>query len=145
MDFRSLAVQRWREAREAVGLPADVLLTGEVKDGYPHFNQKRGYAVCFQMSPTHCHLQFAPKVLKAETHRADGLLRHEIGHAIDFFVPAEPLNRWALSRNVRLPSTDERRADAIALAIWGSPIRYDQDLVQSTEVGVNLRPAHLGL
>ena len=35
--------------------------------------------------------------------------------------------------------------DAIAEAVWGDPIRYDSDLVQSTKNGVYPRPRHLGL
>jgi hypothetical protein len=44
-----------------------------------------------------------------------------------------------------LPSTPERRADAIAEAVWRTKLKYDADTVQSTRYGCSPRPAHLGL
>ena len=84
------------------------------------------------------HTSFDPQT------RLDALAK--IGHVIDLCVDARPLNSWALSRGVRLPKTVERRADAIAEAIWGEPILYDRKLyVQNTLRGTTPRPKHLGL
>lgn len=145
MDFGQLLSRRWGEAHTALGLPPGTLGLSWDIGPYPHFKTKRGYAVCFHKGPQSCHLRFAEKTLRAPVHRADGLARHEMGHAIDFCCDADALDAWGLSRGVKIPRTPERRADAIAEAVWGDPIRYDSDLVQSTKNGVYPRPRHLGL
>lgn len=140
-----LLTRRWTEAQARVGLaPGAVPLTWDIGP-YEHFQSPRGYAVTFNWGKPHCHLRFSEKMLSAPLHRMDGIVRHELGHVLDITVPKAQLDRWARSRGVRLPSTDERRADSIAEAVWRSPIRYDEDLVQSTTTGVAPRPAHLGL
>jgi hypothetical protein len=145
LKFGDLLRMRWEEACEAIGIdPADIDITWDMGP-YPHFLTKRGYAVAVCQGDGTYHIRFAKKTLDCKVHRADGLIRHEIGHIVDFFVENDKLNHWAANRGVKLPSTDERRADAIALAIWGEPIKYDKDLVQSTRVGKYPRPTHLGL
>lgn len=140
-----LLTLRWMEAQARAGLPpGEVTLTWDVGP-YEHFNKPRGYAVTFNWGKPHCHLRFAEKMLTAPLHRVDGIVRHELGHVLDIVVPKKRLDQWARGRSVRLPSTVERRADAIAEAVWRSPIRYDDDLVQSTTTGVAPRPTHLGL
>jgi hypothetical protein len=146
--LEALVCTRWWEAYQALGpLLAQVRITWEVGDHYPHFQKPRGYGVTFHhdAEPYRCHLLFASKNLSAPTPRVDGVLRHEIGHVVDMTVPKAKVDAWAAQRGYRLPHTDERRADAIAEAIWGEPIRYDADLVQSTHYGVAPRPEHLGL
>lgn len=146
MWFLKLVHQRWAEAQHRLGMPLGMLaVTWEIKDGYPHFKKKRGYAVCFFNGHDACHMQFSPKILEAPSHRADAIVRHELGHAIDFLVKSDHLDDWALMEGFELPHTPERRADAIALAVWGQPIRYDQELVQSIKNGTTVRPEHLGL
>lgn len=145
MSFDALLRQRWTEACRATHLNADDIKITWDLGPYPHFNSDRGYAVAMAKNNGIYHIRFAPKTLKCQVHRADGLIRHEIGHIIDFLIPAPNLDVWASVHGVRLPDTAERRADAIALAIWGEPIRYDEDTVQSTRVGVSPRPEHLGL
>lgn len=142
MSFEDLVALRWGEACAVTGAP-DSWVTWDY-GSYPHFKKKRGYGVTFLL-PDKCHLRFAKKICRAPEHRADGILRHEIGHVIDLMVPAGDLNQWAAKQGYILPSTQERRADAIAYVIWKEPIRYDSDLVQSTKKGVTLRPARLGL
>lgn len=75
----------------------------------------------------------------------DAVIRHELGHVLDFFVFGQDLEDWARARGVDLPYTAERRADAIALALWGDVILYDDELVQSLTQGVTPRPTILGL
>jgi hypothetical protein len=84
-------------------------------------------------------------MIDAPVHRVDGVIRHEIGHVLDLTIPAAHMDRWAFSRGVALPQTPERRADAIAHAVWNSPIAYDRDMVQTTGRGTCPRPVHLGL
>lgn len=145
MRFGELLARRWGEAQSALGLPPGaVKLTWDIGP-FPHFKSKRGYGVTFHHGGSCCHLRFAKKTLTAPIHRADGLIRHELGHVFDFVCEAPELDAWAETRGVSLPKTQERRADAIAEAIWGVPVRYDKDLVQSSTKGVAPRPKHLGL
>lgn len=145
-SFQVLVNQRWIDAQMRLGLPPGTIrLTWEVSDDHPHFKKRRGYAVCYPRGQGYCHLKFSPKMLKAPLHRADAIVRHELGHVLDFVVAPAHLDAWALSQGVKLPHTEERRADALALAVWKEPIRYDQELVQSTKLGRTVRPAHLGL
>lgn len=151
MKFGTLVERRWEEAMDKLGLPEGyVNFSWQLGGEYPHFHTKRGYAVAFNHSmashPPHvCSIMFAAKTADAPEHRQDGLIRHEIGHCIDYIVPKTALNRWAAKRGVDLPSTAERRADMIAYLIWGKHIYYDKDLVQSTKQGIYPRPEHLGL
>jgi hypothetical protein len=145
MDFQHLLTLRWSEACRAVGLdPQSIRITWDVGD-YPHFQQPRGYAVAMNNGNDTYHLLFAEKILRAPNHRADGLVRHEIGHILDFLFEPRELDRWAVERGVKLPSTPERRADSIAEAVWGQKLKYDADTVQSTRYGSSPRPTHLGL
>lgn len=107
---------------------------------------ERGYAMAIPISPTKVHLRFAKKILVASDHRQDGLIRHELGHAVDFLIPSVELDVWASEvGRMLLPKSPERRADAIALILWLDQIRYDKDLVQSTTTGQYPRPKQLGL
>lgn len=58
-----------------------------------------------------------------------GIIRHELGHAAD---PRVDVDRGC-----------ETRADRIALAVTGLPIRYTADGVQHATHGVVGRPSHL--
>lgn len=143
----ALLLQRWGEVQTALGLaPGAVSLRWDIGP-YAHFKKRRGYAVTFHLNSTTCHLRFASKTLTAPFQRVDGLIRHELGHVTDMLIEKKILDKWAIGRRVKLPKTPERRADAIAEAIWGSPIFYDADLVQTTcEIGtVCPRPKRLGL
>jgi hypothetical protein len=100
-----------------------------------HFEAERGFAV-MRYDGTNFHLRFSTKLLDQSLDRIDGILRHEIGHIVDFSAIELPPG---------LPTTPERRADAIAELIWGQTIYYDADEVQSLEKGSSPRPQHLGL
>lgn len=142
--FKELLETRWTEACGAVGMCPTECLTWDIGE-YAHFKTKRGFGVTFQEDDYTCHLRFAAKLLKAPEHRQDGIIRHELGHVFDILVPPAGLDAWAAGRGIFLPKTQERRADAIARAIWLTPIRYDKDEVQSTSTGTYPRPEHLGL
>ena len=133
--FRLIELRR-QQAEQALG--AAVSVTSD----YAHFHAPRGFGVTFIEGKT-CHMRFAQKCLHAPLHRVDAVIRHELGHVLDTQVPVAKLDRWARARGVTLASTPERRADDIALVIWGVPLRYDNATVQSTCVGRVGRPAHL--
>jgi hypothetical protein len=143
-ELHRLIVRRWGEARAAVGIPDEVDMVWEIGP-YPHFRTSRGYAVAISNGDDTYRLRLARKILDAPRHRVEGLLRHELGHMVDYVVPRKHLDAWGRSHSVPLAATDERRADDIARAVWGEPIRYDDDLVQSIRHGVSPRPEHLGL
>ena len=144
--FHELHSDRW-ETAVAEFFPAleDVQIqwrTGE----YHHFNSPRGFAVTFIHSPRDFELVYAEKFLYQSKSRKDAIIRHEIGHVLDSAIHPVALDRWAAQRRgLILPQTSERRADAIAYALWGKTILYDKQDVQSLSSGVATRPARLGL
>lgn len=145
MNTSTRILTRWAEACAAVGMhPEDVSFLFGFEDSYPHFKKKRGFAVCLYHKDGTIELLFAPKTRLQPVHRQEGLIRHELGHALDFLYGAA-LDPWAKSLGYKLPRTPERRADKIAEVVWGEPIRYDRDLVQSVLEGKTPRPWHLGL
>ena len=81
----------------------------------------------------------------ASADRAKAVIRHEIGHALDFLLPRHEVDSIFLSRGFDPISTPERRADKLAEIIWDQPIYYDDQLVQSLSKGIKPRPKHLGL
>ena len=142
MKFSHLVEGRLREAEASLGgiyLPT----TWDIGE-WEHFKTPRGYGVTF-VYDDHCHMRFSDKMKVAPGDRIDGVLRHEIGHVVDHLVPTAELNAWAEERGVTLASTPELRADDIAEAIWGEPMRYDELAVQSTRVGKVGRPKYLGV
>lgn len=152
-EFTALLNRRWAEMQNALGLaPGRIRLTWELTPDYPHFHTPRGFGVTFHNPGVMaCHLAFAPKILApayANRKRQDGIIRHELGHVVDFCVSPGSLDRWARRRGVTLPRTPERRADAIAHAVWGKPIRYDRHLMVQTTAQKDTsprRPTKLGL
>tara|TARA_Y100000310_G_scaffold282020_1_gene302954 strand:- start:849 stop:1277 length:429 start_codon:yes stop_codon:yes gene_type:complete len=141
MRFGELIDLRLEEAQAALG-GVPLTVTWDFGD-WPHFAKERGYGVTFPGNGA-CHMRYSIKMMRAPGDRADGVIRHEIGHVVDHLVPARELNQWGRRRGVRLANTPEIRADDIAEAIWGEPLRYDEIEVQSTSVGKVGRPKHLG-
>jgi hypothetical protein len=109
--------------------------------GSAHFATARGYATTLVLGGDRFHLRIAEKFLQADLDRQDAILRHEIGHIIDFSVPPHVLQLWCPD----LAETPERKADQIAGWIWGSPIFYDAKDVQTLRPGISPRPERLGL
>lgn len=86
-------------------------------------------------------IAFAPKVESLPMKNIRGLMAHEFGHAIDFRY-GKDLNRML---GIRLPAGVERRADAIAKAVFGKTIEYDERLIQCVDCdGTSPRPRKLG-
>ena len=99
----------------------------------------RQFAYCMEGDPII--IAFAPKARDLPVSRLKGLMRHELGHALEYRYGVRELQS-RLGR--RLPEGVERRADAIAEAVWGQPLRYDSNDVQCVGVkGKKKRPAYL--
>lgn len=109
--------------------------------GSDHFNSPRGYATTLVMGGDRFHLRVAEKFLTADLDRQDAILRHEIGHIVDFSIPSATLLEWCPG----IASTPERRADEIAAWLWGDRINYDAEDIQTLRDGVHPRPERLGL
>jgi len=103
----------------------------------------RNCAYCMATDPIT--IVLAPKLVHADRDRVEAVLRHEFGHAVDFAAGEKNITQLARNVGYPMPNTPERRADAIALLVWGKPIRYDADTIQSLCRGVSPRPAYLGL
>lgn len=85
----------------------------------------------------------APKLLRGDSARVEAVLRHELAHALEFHLGKAQLRRMARVDGYNLPSTPERRADAVAEIIWGDPIYYDRMTVQTLSPGRRPRPTSL--
>ena len=71
---------------------------------------------------------FSPKITSAPPDRIRGLVRHEICHIL--FMQEGTAH-------------SEVDADDLALVVFGSPIYYDDEDVQTVRPGVSPRPSHL--
>lgn len=135
----ALFVQRLVEAERVVG-PMHLSLAEIDAAAMP---MGRSYAY---FSPRDRQIVVCTKYLTASSDRIDAVLRHELGHAADFLgsrFPALPLDRRAdPACHVQ---GNERRADALAEAIWQQPLYYDPDTVQALHGGTRPRPEKLGL
>jgi hypothetical protein len=129
-----LLCRRWQEA--CIALPAlnQVSVSWEVGES-AHFSSPRGFAT-MKTDGAYFWLTFSVKLCSQPPGRVDAIIRHEIGHIVDFArIPLPP----------GLPTTPERRADAIAELIWEESISYDGDEVQTLGPGTRPRPEKLGL
>ena len=94
------------------------------------FPEKRDYAYCVWEDGV-ATITVAPRMLLAPKHRVEALMRHELAHA---YLLANDLEH------------SERECDEVAERLFGDPILYDADDVQtvSPKYGVHKkRPAHL--
>lgn len=115
-----------RDARRAGVLAGPVKLRVGHPEDYP---TARSFAYC-ESAPLR--ISVAPRLEAAPDDRIEGVLRHELGHAILF-----------VAGYLDAPEHTERRADEVARRVFGRAIRYDADDVQSTRYGRSPRPAHL--
>lgn len=101
---------------------------------------ERQFAYCKDGDPMV--IAFAPKAESATLQRLRGLMRHEFGHALEYRFGVKELERRL---GKKLPDGIERRADAIAEAVWRQPIEYDGCMAQCVGCadGVSPRPKHL--
>jgi len=101
--------------------------------GHPdEFPKRRNMAYCYRDDDSgDMTIVVAPKLVDGRIDRIEGVLRHEFGHALLFF--------WGY------PEHGERDADNLAENVFGGPIYYDRETVQTIRSGTRPRPAHLGL
>lgn len=113
------------------------------------FPARRNMAYCAYREgpdgPEDIQIVVAPKLTRGDKARIEAILRHELAHAIEFYLGEREVRRLAEQDGYRLPRGPERRADRVAEIIWGEPVYYDRDLVQTLERGTRPRPRHLGL
>lgn len=74
-------------------------------------------------------IHVAPKLLFSSVHRMQGIIAHEIGHAILLHVGVD--------------EHTERDADRMAEQVFDVKIAYDSEDVQTTAYGVRPRPSYL--
>jgi hypothetical protein len=99
---------------------------------------ERQFAYCQDGDPII--IAFAPKSDGLPDSHLRGLMRHEFGHALEYRFGVRALEEVL----GKLPKKVERRADAIAEAVFGEPIEYDERCVQCVGVGGKRpRPKHL--
>lgn len=94
----------------------------------------RQYGYCMDGDPIV--IAFAAKAEKLPLNRLRGLMRHEFGHALEYRFGVKELEKRLKKK---LPPKVERRADAIAEAVWGEPIEYDGRDVQCVGHGTGRR------
>ena len=109
------------------------------------FPNDRDYAYCSKIDHDTCLIVVAPKMNLADDNRSEAVIRHEIGHAVDFLIPKNEVDTKLLERGFTPIHTPERRADQIAELTYEDPIFYDNETVQSLSGGVRPRPISLGL
>jgi hypothetical protein len=100
---------------------------------------ERQFGYCMDGKPIR--IAFAAKTEDLPVANIRGLMAHEFGHALDYRYG----RKLGGMLGVRLPDGVERRADAIAKAVFGRTIKYDQDLIQCVDCrGTAPRPRRLG-
>lgn len=99
----------------------------------------RAFGACTMGEPVM--LILSPRLNDEAVDRIEGIIRHEIGHAVDAKCSRGRL-RQVLGVNA-LPESAEVLADKLAFAIWGEPILYDEEAVQSSRYGLPKRPSWL--
>jgi hypothetical protein len=139
-DVQQLFALRLWEAQQRLSPYLQPQMSMEM-GGSDHFAHARGYASTLVLGGDRFHLRVAEKFLSADLDRQDAILRHEIGHIVDFSVPSH----FLASLISGLPATPERRADGIASWLWGETISYDAEDVQTLRLGTSPRPERLGL
>lgn len=99
---------------------------------------ERQFAYCKDGDPLV--IAFAPKAEGLSDSQLQGLMRHEFGHALEYRYGVAALEE---EFGKKLPAEVERRADAIAEALWGEPVKYGAKNIQCVGRGKSPRPSHL--
>ena len=142
----ALLLQRIAELKQRLPQLEAAVITYDIGDS-PLFASPRRYASTTGDGGNTCRIRFPPRIVDLPIEQVDAVIRHELGHVVDFIVPFMELEEWAKSQGCEdLPSTPERKADALAELIWGERIFYDSALIQTfSPDGISPRPEHLGL
>lgn len=104
---------------KGIDLNVDVVI-----DYHGSYPKRRDYA-----KTTGTVIYFSPKILRASEDRLQGLLRHELAHAL--LIQAGDFDH------------SEAYTDEIAESFFGKPIFYDKQDVQCISGGVRPRPLYL--
>lgn len=100
---------------------------------------ERQFGYCMDSKPIR--VAFAAKTEDMPVANIRGLMAHEFGHALDYRY-GDKLGKML---GQRLPVGVERRADAIAKAVFGRTIKYDGRDIQCVACqGKSVRPRRLG-
>jgi hypothetical protein len=100
---------------------------------------ERQFGYCMDSEPIR--IAFAAKTEQLPVANIRGLMAHEFGHALDHRY-GDKLGKLL---GQRLPDGAERRADAIAKAVFGKTIKYDARDIQCVACrGTSPRPRRLG-
>ena len=105
------------------------LRVGLVLDEDFNWDPIRGYGYCTEDADGAVMVGINPKLLPATPTRKLGVLMHELGHAVLWYL--------GVDRHT------ERDADLAAERLFGTKLYYDVDDVQTTSYGVRPRPAYL--
>ena len=101
---------------------------------------ERQFGWCTTTAPFQ--ISFASKIEDLPDAYVEGLLVHEMGHALDHRYGTKELQRRL---GKQLPKSVERRADKIGEYVFGNPIRYGQLDIQCVRCrGKQKRPRKLG-
>lgn len=133
--FVELVRPDWERAVEKTGIPPEIPVDFDSQAGV----SGRNFAF-FEWSPE-IRFAFSPRIVNEPIHRQLGIFRHEVGHAVHYYLGREQLRQLI---GEELESSDERLADQIAEWLYGEPIRYDAETVQSIHRGRTPRPSWLG-
>jgi hypothetical protein len=104
----------------------------------------RSFAFCDYGTPrgNGVYIACSPRLEQEDAQRIRAIIRHEFGHAIDAMYARSTIEQ-RLGRIAR-KGWPERMADDIACAVWGEPIYYDAENVQTTRrTNCWVRPSHL--
>ena len=110
-----------------------------------YFPGVRDFAFCQARGRGRSRIVVSPALVAQSRDRVLGILRHELGHAID-----NDRNTKAATGVDWRAYRPERRADELARVAFGAPIYYDADDVQTTAAhdadgrpNRDVRPSHL--
>jgi len=108
------------------------------------FRQARAFAYCTDTRPIT--VVVAPDFAEQDRARQIALIRHELGHALEFMVGRSVVLNILDAAGYDLDTWGgtERRADALAEIVFEAPIAYDRADVQTLGAGTRPRPSRLG-
>lgn len=135
--FPALLASQWAVAQKRLGLSRTLHWAWGSASA---FAKIRDFAWC-EGDKYLITLVFARKITRASRARQLGIVRHEISHALDLLLSPKGF-RALMHKDRSAWSGPEARADALAARIFGSPIRYDRDGVQTIGAG-GRRPQNL--
>lgn len=133
----------WRRVDDAAAVVRDFDAVVEITFDRSKFPAARDFAYCVDGAPPRVVL--SDKLAEEPPDVQDAVVRHELGHAVDFLLGTRKCNAALRVLGVNTRGLGpERRADEVARMVWGQTIRYDLRDVQTLGPGVYPRPTRLG-